>query len=154
QTVANSPVCCPARAAILTGAYASRNGMIANDLRLRESAITLGALFSEAGYRTGYIGKWHLDGGPRVPGFGPPGPLRRGFPFWAANECWHNYFYGWYFRDENVPIITTKYEPKGWTDIAIEFLYENQDQEQPFFLMLSPGAPHDPYIVPEEYLKI
>jgi arylsulfatase A-like enzyme len=128
--------------------------MIANDLRLRESEITLGNLFSQAGYRTGYIGKWHLDGGPRIPGFVPPGPRRHGFQYWAANECWHNYFYGWYFRDENVPIIMTEYEPKGWTDIAIEFLYENRDQKQPFFLMLSPGAPHDPYIVPEEFLKM
>ncbi len=41
NTFANTPVCCPARAIILTGQYASRNGMIANDLRLRESAVTL-----------------------------------------------------------------------------------------------------------------
>ena len=154
NALANSPVCCPARANILTGTYASRNGMIANDLRLRESEITLGELFSGAGYRTGYIGKWHLDGGPRVPGFVPPGPRRHGFQFWAANECWHNYFYGWYFRDENVPIMMTKYEPEAWTDIAIEFLYENQDQKQPFFLMLAPGVPHDPYVVPEYYSKM
>jgi arylsulfatase A-like enzyme len=94
HTLANSPVCCPARANILTGTYASRNGIVANDLRLRESEITLLYLFSQAGYRTGYIGKWHLDGGPRVPGFVPPGPRRHGFQYWAANECWLNYFYG------------------------------------------------------------
>ena len=154
RTLANTPVCCPARANILTGTYASRNGMVANDLRLRESEITLGNLFSQAGYRTGYIGKWHLDGGPRVPGFVPPGPRRHGFQYWAANECWLNYFYGWYFRDENVPIIMTEYEPKAWTDLAIEFLYENQDQKQPFFLMVAPHAPHDPYIAPEEFMKM
>ena len=154
RTLANTPVCCPARANILTGTYASRNGMVANDLRLRESEITLGNLFSQAGYRTGYIGKWHLDGGPRVPGFVPPGPRRHGFQYWAANECWLNYFYGWYFRDENVPIIMTEYEPKAWTDLAIEFLYENQDQKQPFFLIVAPHAPHDPYIAPEEFMKM
>src|SRR5688500_13955973 len=37
QTFANTPVCCPARANLLTGKYAHSNGMVANDLRLRES---------------------------------------------------------------------------------------------------------------------
>ena len=34
QTFANTPICCPARANILTGNYAHRNGLVANDLRL------------------------------------------------------------------------------------------------------------------------
>ena len=153
HTLANTPVCCPARANILTGTFTSTNGMVANDLRLRESRVTLGESFRDAGYRTGYVGKWHLDGGPRVPGFIPPG-RRHGFDFWAANECWHNYFYGWYFRNENVPIITTKYSPEGWTDLAVEFLSGQEDQKAPFFLMLALAAPHDPYIVPESYLKM
>lgn len=154
HTLANSPVCCPARANILTGTYAGTNGMVANDLRLRESETTLGELFRKAGYHTGYIGKWHLDGGPRLPGFIPVGPRRHGFDFWAANECWHNYFYGWYFRDENKPIITTKYDPEGWTDLAIEFLRGHQDRKEPFFLVVAPAAPHDPYTAPESYLKL
>ncbi len=152
HTLANTPVCCPARANILTGTYTSHNGMVANDLRLRESARTMADSFAAAGYRTGYVGKWHLDGGPRLPGFVPPGPRRHGFQFWAANECNHNYFYNWYFRDENVPIVTDKYEPEFWTDLAIEFLYENQ--QRPFFLMLAPGAPHDPYMAPQKYLDL
>ncbi|MGB9606630.1 MAG: sulfatase-like hydrolase/transferase, partial [Bryobacteraceae bacterium] len=84
NTLANSPVCSPARATMLTGKYAHRNGMIANDLRLRESEVTLAEILADAGYHTGFIGKWHLDGGPRLPGFVPPGPRRQGFRFWAA----------------------------------------------------------------------
>jgi arylsulfatase A-like enzyme len=86
QTFANTPVCCPARAIMLTGKYAHKNGMVANDLRLRESETTLAELLAAQGYRTGFIGKWHLDGGPRNPGFVPPGPRRQGFEFWAAHE--------------------------------------------------------------------
>ena len=41
QTFANSPVCCLARAGLLTGKYAHRSGMVANGLRLRESETTL-----------------------------------------------------------------------------------------------------------------
>jgi arylsulfatase A-like enzyme len=152
QTFANTPVCCPARATILTGTYTSRNGMLANDLRLKESVVTIADLYGDAGYRTGFIGKWHLDGGPRVPGFVPPGPRRHGFRYWAANECNHNYFYNWYFRNENVPIVSEKYEPEFWTDLAIEFLQESQ--HKPFFLMLAPGAPHDPYLAPEKYMRL
>jgi arylsulfatase A-like enzyme len=151
-TFANTPVCCPARADILTGTYANKNGMIANDLRLREDIPTVADHFAAAGYHTGYIGKWHLDGGPRLPGFVPPGRRRHGFQYWAAHEVNHNYFYNWYFRDENVPIISEKYEPEFWTDRAVEFLQESQ--KKPFFLMLAPGAPHDPYVAPEEYLAL
>jgi len=152
HTLANTPVCCPARANIQTGMYTSRNGMVANDLRLRESLGGMGSAFSRAGYRTAYVGKWHLDGGPRLPGFIPPGPRRHGYQQWAAHECNHNYFYNWYFRDVNVPIVTRKYMPEVWTDLAVEFLYQAQTG-QPFFLMVAPGAPHDPYVVPEKYLN-
>ena len=52
--------------------------MIANDLRLRESETSIAEILAEAGYRTGFIGKWHLDGGKRQPGWIPPGPAARG----------------------------------------------------------------------------
>src|SRR5207302_6504743 len=63
QTFANTPVCCPARATLLTGKYPHRHGLVANDLRLRESEPTLAKLLKARGYHTGFIGKWHLDGG-------------------------------------------------------------------------------------------
>lgn len=149
QTFANTPVCCPARANLLTGKYAHRNGMVANDLRLRESETTLAELLKAAGYRTGFVGKWHLDGGPREPGFVPPGERRQGFDFWAAHECSHRHFDNHYFRDDATPIKLGKFEAEGWTDIAVEFL--RQTKAQPFFLMLQMGPPHDPYKAPPQY---
>ncbi len=154
NTLANSPVCSPARAVMLTGKYAHRNGMIANDLRLRESEITLAEIFRDAGYRTGFIGKWHLDGGPRLPGFVPPGPRRQGFEFWAANECSHRHFDNTYFRDTPEPIRMAAFEPEVWTDLAIEFLRARHSDARPFFLMIAMGPPHDPYGAPERYMKL
>jgi arylsulfatase A-like enzyme len=151
NTFANTPVCCPARAVLLTGRYAHANGMVANDLRFRESEVSIAELLREQGYRTGYIGKWHLDGGPRLPGFVPPGPRRQGFDFWAANECSHAHFDTQYFRDAATPIAVKKFEAEAWTDLAIEFLRETRDR--PFFLVVSMGPPHDPYGAPEKFLK-
>jgi arylsulfatase A-like enzyme len=154
NTFANTPVCCPARADILTGTYAHRNGMVANDLRLRESQLTLADELGRAGYRTGYIGKWHLDGGPRMPGFVPPGPRRHGFQFWAANECSHAHFNTQYFRDSPEPIPIRKFEPEAWTDIALEFLKDAKQDPRPYFLMVSMGPPHDPYKAPPEFASL
>ncbi|WP_162180006.1 sulfatase [Bryobacter aggregatus] len=152
-TLANSPVCCPARSILLTGQYCHLNGMTANDLRLNENSNTMAKILGAAGYKTAFIGKWHLDGGPRMPGFIPPGPRRQGFEYWAANECSHDHFHAQYFRDDPKPIAMNKFEAEGWTDLAIEFLDSQKNSEQPFFLVVAPGPPHDPYGAPEEYLK-
>lgn len=152
NTFANTPVCCPARANILTGKYAHRNGMVANDLRLRESETTIAETLRAAGYRTGFIGKWHLDGGKRLPGFVPPGPRRQGFEFWAANECSHTHFNTQYFRDTPEPIPIRKFEPEAWTDIALDFL--RAPDTRPYFLIVAMGPPHDPYKAPPEFAKL
>jgi arylsulfatase A-like enzyme len=154
NSVANTPVCCPARAIMLTGKYAHRNGMVANDLRLRESEMTIAEVLAREGYRTGFIGKWHLDGGPRLPGFIPPGARRQGFEFWAANECSHQHFDTQYFRDTPDPIPIQRFEAEAWTDIGVEFLKRSKQDGRPFFLTIAMGPPHDPYGAPERYMKM
>ena len=151
---ANSPVCCPARAIILTGKYAHANGMVANDLRLHESETAVSEIFAEAGYRTGFVGKWHLDGGPRQPGWIPPGARRQGFEFWAANQVSHAHFNTLYFRDEPEPIPIKTFEAEVWTDLGIEFLRKTRDDPRPFFLTVQMGPPHDPYLAPDEYMAM
>jgi arylsulfatase A-like enzyme len=152
RTYANVPVCCPARAILMTGTYPHVNGMVANDLRLREEHVTIAEILRDAGYRTGFVGKWHLDGGPRDPGFVPPGPRRQGFDFWAAYQCHHLHFSPIYFRDTPDEILIPKFEPVASCDYAVEFL-KGQPKDQPFFLTVQMGPPHDPYGAPEEYMK-
>ncbi len=153
NTLANTPVCCPARAILMTGQYCHRNGMVANDLRMRESHSSLAKVLRAAGYRTGFIGKWHLDGGPRLPGFVPPGERRQGFEFWAANQCSHRHFDNVYFRDSEQAIPLGKFEAEGWTDLGLEFLEGSRRDERPFFLCIFYGPPHDPYGAPDEYMR-
>lgn len=154
NTIANTPVCCPARANILTGQYAHRNGMVANDLRLREGGVSLAREFAAAGYRTGFVGKWHLDGGPRLPGFVPPGERRHGYEFWAANQCSHAHFDNTYFRDTPEPIRLGKFESEGWADLGVEFLEAARSDKRPFYLTIQWGPPHDPYKAPEQYRRM
>ncbi len=153
HTIANSPVSCPARAILMTGQYCHRNGMMANDLRLREGQTSLAEVLAANGYRTGFVGKWHLDGGRREPGYVPPGPRRQGFAYWAANECSHDHFRATYFRDDPTPRKMAKFEAEGWTDLALEFLDGQKQEQRPFFLMIAPGPPHDPYGAPAESLR-
>lgn len=152
RTYANVPVCCPARAILLTGTYPHVNGMVANDLRLREEHVTLAEILQKEGYRTGFVGKWHLDGGQRDPGFVPPGPRRQGFEFWAAYQCHHRHFEPSYFRDTPEMITVQKFEPEASCDFAVEFL-RTQPRGKPFFLTVQMGPPHDPYGAPPEYMQ-
>ncbi len=149
--LANTPVCCPARSILQTGQYCHVNGMVANDLRLREDRISIAEVLDKQGYRTGFIGKWHLDGGKRMPGYVPPGPRRQGYQFWAANQCSHRHFDTQYFRDSPEPIPITRFEPEVWTDLGLEFLEDRRKDEQPFLLMIQYGPPHNPYKAPPEY---
>jgi arylsulfatase A-like enzyme len=153
HTFANTPVCCPARAVLLTGQYCHRNGMMANDLRLREGGVSLAQILAGAGYRTGFVGKWHLDGGQREPGWVPPGARRQGFEFWAAHQCSHRHFENHYFRDDPKPIHFGKFEAEGWADVAVEFLEQTRSDKRPFYLTVQWGPPHDPYKAPISYAK-
>jgi len=75
-------VCCRSRAAMLTGKYPHAAGVRRNHSLLPLGQPTFSAALQAGGYRTGYIGKWHLDG-RESPGFAPP-ERRRGFDYWAA----------------------------------------------------------------------
>lgn len=141
------PVCCPSRAAMLTGKYPHAAGVVRNHSLLPLNQPTMSAAMKQAGYRTGYIGKWHLDGGHN-PGFVPPA-RRRGFDYWAAYNVAHQHYDSVYFGDEPVPIATTGFEPDIQTGLAIDFL--RQPGDQPFFLFLSFVAPHAPLTPPPRH---
>lgn len=150
---ANIPVCGPCRGSLLTGQYPLTHKVVANDLPLPEDAVTVGELFKAAGYRTGYIGKWHLDGIPREK-WTPPGPRRHGFDYWAVYNCSHDYYRAAkFYKDHPEPLEVEGYEPVVQTDLALEFMAE--PTLRPFCLFLSWGPPHDPYpMVPDAYRQL
>ena len=86
--ISNYPVCSPYRGMLLSGRWPYQSGIVDNALPLKTSEFSLGEAFRRQGYRTGYVGKWHLDArGSEGRGFRPEGEARHGFDEW---EAWYN----------------------------------------------------------------
>jgi arylsulfatase A-like enzyme len=150
RAVSNLPVCCPARASIMTGQYPLTHGVFINDVELKPKGATLGQTFQNAGYRTGYIGKWHLYGSPDGK-YGRrlapvPRDKRFGFEYWKACECTHDYNHSLYYDgDDPQPKYWPGYDASSQTDDAIGFIERSAKRSDPFLLCLSLGPPHFPY---------
>jgi len=144
------PLCMPARGMLMTGCYPTHTGLINNIVDPIPGQLSLGRVFKNAGYNTGYIGKFHLTSGQCNPAghpdFIPPGQRRLGFDHWEANNCHGKFMPGSYFfyRDEPVPIISDKYETDTQADQAINFMEKHRNSQTPFFLVVAPHPPHHP----------
>ena len=149
------PLCVPARAAFQTGRYPSQVGAFRNDTPLPKGTRTLAHEFSAAGYRTGYIGKWHLA--PRENPADVPVEHRGGYEEWfAANvlervsDAYATRLYDETGREHRPP----GYRVDALTDAAIRFIAA--ERARPFFLFISYLEPHhqndrDDYPAPDGY---
>jgi len=147
--VSGCPVCCPYRASLMTGRYPLTHGVFLNDIRLNTEAVSLAQAFNAAGYDTGFIGKWHLDGDHRSAFI--PRERRQGFKYWKAFGCTHNYSNSLYWADEPVRLKWDGYDAIAQTQEARRYIRED-GRERPFMLILSWGPPHAPYeTAPQRY---
>jgi len=149
NAVSGCPVCCPYRASLMTGRYPLTHGVFVNDVSLSNKAVSIAQAYDNAGYETGYIGKWHLDGRGRS-NFTPK-ERRQGFKFWRALECTHNYNDSAYYADDNVKLKWDGYDAIAQTREAQNYI-RRQTGKEPFALFLSWGPPHAPYhTAPSKY---
>jgi arylsulfatase A-like enzyme len=150
-----TPYCAPTRAALLTGRYPFRSGMVFNpapdngidDVGLPDSELTLAEALRKAGYATTCIGKWHLGHRPRF------FPTRHGF----------DSYYGILYSNDMRPVQLIENESvveypvfqatltQRYTQRALDFIETNRDR--PFFLYLPHAMPHKPLAASEAFYK-
>jgi arylsulfatase A-like enzyme len=157
NTYSVEPVCSPFRGTLQTGLYCYQHGVHTNDMRMDTSHVTIAEIFGDAGYATGFIGKWHLDGGwPEggVGGYVEP-EFRQGWQEWHGYEKSHEFFEVWQFDDQKNKVRVEGYdwEPTWQTDVALDFLKRNA-REKPCLYYIAYGPPHLPRQVHQEYLDM
>ena len=151
------PVCAPARACLQTGKYATQTGVWRNGYEPDLSLPTLAHYFNDAGYHTGYIGKWHLAS-TAYHGAVPP-ELQGGYQTWLGanllefvSDAFDTRLWDQDGKEHRLP----GYRVDAVTDAAIRHVHQRSETEQPFFLFISQLEPHhqnsrDDYPAPRGY---
>lgn len=148
---ASANVCSPSRAGLMTGRYAIRAGLAwkvvtaADSKGLPESEETLGELARRAGYRTMFIGKWHLGRFPEYL------PQKHGFDvFYGVPHS--NDMPGFALYD-GASVVEDPVEQRTltrrYTQKAVEFIEHSSDQ--PFLLFVSHTFPHIPLFASDDF---
>lgn len=158
------PLCTPYRAMLQTGRYPTHSGAVINWVDINPNQTCIAHVLKQAGYHTGFIGKWHLwAGGARhankyeptpgadefykaknaEPEFVPPGQNRLGYEHWQAYNFHMDFNKAWYFEDTPERLYMPGFETDGETDFAIDFMVKHRSKDsKPFFLMVAPHPPH------------
>ena len=152
------PVCGPARSCLQTGLYATTTGCHSNAIPLPDDSRTLAHYFAEAGYNTGYIGKWHLHERETK---GPvPASARFGYQYWLASnvlEFTSDAYNTVLYDNDEQEVHLPGYRVDAVTDAAIR--YVDAQGDDPFFLFISYIEPHhqnhlDDYPPPDGYREM
>lgn len=128
-------LCSPSRATILTGQYMHHHRVVDNQRPVADGTRFFPEYLQEAGYTTGFVGKWHMGHDHDEP--------RKGFNHWVSFKGQGTYF------DPELNLNGSRKSFKGYTtdilaDQALEWLKTRSD-EDPFLLYLSFKAVHYPF---------
>ncbi len=152
------PVCGPARCALQTGRWPTQLGCHINDRALPRDAKTIAHHFGDAGYQTGYFGKWHLASDAHGLGLDReamnnrilpvPPDLRGGWrDGWVAADVleFTSHGYGGHMYDaagRQVDFPEGRFRADCVTDQLLQWLEHGRDQSRPFAAMISWIEPH------------
>jgi arylsulfatase A-like enzyme len=133
-----TPLCCPSRAAIMTGRFNHNNNVRTNgDQALLDHGSTIQRYLSEAGYRTALAGKflnlWPVEQNPPH------------FDRWALLRPETSGYYDSRFNVDGTVQTEPSYSTDFIRDYALGLLddWESND-DRPWFMLVTPYAPHDP----------
>ncbi|MFH1739436.1 MAG: sulfatase [bacterium] len=155
------PVCGASRAALLTGCYPNRIGMLGAPSHrtkhgINDDEMLLSELLKQRDYATAIFGKWHLGCQPQ---FLPP---RHGFDEYFglpySNDMWPKHpEVGDQFPplpliegDEVIALNPDQTQLTTWyTERGVRFIEKNKDR--PFFLYVAHSMPHVPLHVSDKF---
>jgi arylsulfatase A-like enzyme len=153
------PNCQPTRAALMSGQYGPRTGVytvghtnrfdtsrrplvpVENVQQLPLDKVTVGEAIKQAGYATGYFGKWHLGNNKQHH------PGQQGFDEALVSAGRHFDF----LTQPPVKVPPGTYLADYLTDRAVGFLEKNK--ERPFFLYLAHFGVHSPHEAKKELIE-
>ncbi len=135
------PTCSPTRGSVITGRHPNRFGAFQPNWSLRPEEISIAQVMQRAGYRCGHFGKWHL--GP-VKADSPTNPGKMGFHEWLSHD---NFFEidPSLSRNGGPPQVFRGEGSEVIVDEAMKFIQQAVQQDQPFFVVIWFGSPHEPY---------
>jgi arylsulfatase A-like enzyme len=165
---AGSPVCAPARNALMTGQHTGHTRIRGNSplvggtveafgegqrrVSLEAEDVTVAQLLKHAGYATGITGKWGLAE-PDTAGV----PNQKGFDEWLGylNQNHAAYYFTTYLWKNRQKLVLEgnqdgrkrQYTHDLFTDFALDFV--QRERNGPFFLYLAYTIPHDKLEVPK-----
>jgi arylsulfatase A-like enzyme len=142
---ATTPLCCPARATILTGLYTHNHHVLTEAAPYGAPAFsdvsTIGTWLQGAGYRTALVGKYMNRYDKKLPWpYQPPG-----WSYWAAfkTTAYYNYRLVENKKEVLYGSATANYSTKVLTSKAVAFI-NSTPAGQPLFLLYAPFGPHAP----------
>ena len=136
----STSLCSPSRASILTGLYTFRHRVIDNQRAVPDGTLFFPQYLQDAGYATGFIGKWHMGRANDDP--------RPGFDYWFSFKGQGQYYPPndkYTINDNGKRVPQDGYITTLITRKAIEFLEQQTDRDKPFCLYLSHKAVHGPF---------
>ena len=139
-------LCSPSRASILTGLYTFRHRVIDNQRLVPKGTLFFPQYLQKVGYKTGFIGKWHMGHASDEP--------RPGFDYWFSFKGQGQYYppgKNYTINENGKRVPQDGYITTLLTRKAVEFLERQTDHEEPFFLYLSHKAVHGPFTPEPKY---
>jgi len=136
-------LCSPSRASILSGLYAHAHGVTNNFTDYPAELDSFPRRLQADGYRTAYIGKWHMGEQNDLP--------RPGFDHFVTHKGQGKYFDTEFNFNGQDRRVVPGYYTTVVTDMAIDWMEKQHTQPQPFMLMLGQKAPHSFYFPEPKY---
>ena len=142
--ISNNPICVPARTMIMTGKWPYATRALENNGAVLDAANQprLGKVFSAAGYKTFYVGKWHIGMRPEIAGF-------------SQTQVWENTDHHWnsFYNENGKRTFYKGYNATGMTEQALKFMETCAQARQPFFVMVGWNPPHAVFTDPPDDMK-